>query len=146
VGQTSYAGLGARLRAEAGDRLALNFAEVERLLGRSLPWSARGPGWWANYRGRAHARAWLEAGWRVHLVEPGARRVTFVRTGAPTDGEAAPSAYARLGAHLRTRETGRVDLSFDHVEAILGRRLPPSARTMRGWWGNVRRGHVQAAA
>jgi hypothetical protein len=45
--------------------VTLRFADLERLLGRALPASARRHNaWWAN-GGHAHANAWLEAGYEV---------------------------------------------------------------------------------
>lgn len=46
------------------------------------------------------------------------------------------SSYAPLGEHLRTLDAAEVTLSFAHVETILARPLPTSARKHRAWWAN----------
>jgi hypothetical protein len=60
----------------------LSFAEIERILDRSLPASARKHrAWWSNERSgtHSHARAWMEAGWQVRAVDFNAGRVEFAR-------------------------------------------------------------------
>ena len=52
------------------------------------------------------------------------------------------------GAFLATRAgrgSSTVTLTFAHVEQLLGRPLPPSARRHRHWWENDR-GHTHARA
>jgi hypothetical protein len=39
-----------------------------------------------------------------------------------------------------------VPATFAHIEAILGRRLPPTARLKNQWWENNVEGHPQASA
>ncbi|MDZ7731778.1 MAG: hypothetical protein U5R31_00510 [Acidimicrobiia bacterium] len=61
--------------------VSLRFAELERILGASLPASARRHRpWWANTAGsHSQARAWLEAGWSVDMVDLNGGRVAFRR-------------------------------------------------------------------
>lgn len=76
----SYQPLGDHLRAADGSRVGLSFAEIERILGRSLPASARKHrAWWSNERSgsHSHARAWMDAGWHVAAVDFNAGRVEF---------------------------------------------------------------------
>ena len=76
----SYQPLGDHLRAVDGGRVVLSFAEIERILGRSLPASARKHrAWWSNERSgtHSHARAWMDAGWHVAAVDFNAGRVEF---------------------------------------------------------------------
>ena len=58
------------------------------------------------------------------------------------------SKYDRLGEHLSGLDRGTSHtLSFDRIEAILGLRLPRSARAYQAWWANqVGEGHVQSNA
>jgi hypothetical protein len=60
----------------------LTFSQVERILGRPLPASARkyAP-WWANEREgtHVHARAWMTVGRRSRNVDLNAGSVEFVR-------------------------------------------------------------------
>jgi DNA-binding transcriptional regulator YiaG len=51
------------------DLIELTFAEVEAILGKPLPPSAKSSrAWWAN-SASAHAQAWQEAGWLVDAVD-----------------------------------------------------------------------------
>jgi len=65
------------------DDLTPDFAEIERILGASLPPSAsKYPAWWVNERaGRSvHARSWSDAGFRTPAVDLSARHITFRRS------------------------------------------------------------------
>ncbi len=71
------------LHKQTVDRVTFTFAQIERLLGESLPRTARNTAaWWSNdTRGHTQARAWLDAGWErenrsLNLAE---ERVTFRR-------------------------------------------------------------------
>jgi hypothetical protein len=67
--------------------LWLSFAEIERLIGDSLPASARRhPAWWGNEQGRTHiqARSWLDVGYETHGLDLNAARVEFVRSSTST--------------------------------------------------------------
>lgn len=57
------------------------FAEVEGVLGTSLPNSAyEYPAWWANQEsGHSQTRGWQEAGWETSKVDLAERRLRFVR-------------------------------------------------------------------
>jgi hypothetical protein len=66
---------------QRSQELVMSFREIEKILGRPLPNSARRPQWW-NDRARAHHRhvqseAWQKAGYRAFLVAP--NRVKFER-------------------------------------------------------------------
>lgn len=56
----------------------------------------------------------------------------------------ASSKYQPLYEHLIHHEQNEVAFTFSEIEALLGERLPASARTQRMWWGNRRRGAVQS--
>lgn len=74
-----YRGLARWLDGVDEQKVTARFAEVEAVLGRALPASARRHrGWWAN-SGSAQARGWLGAGWRVAGVDLAAERVTLTR-------------------------------------------------------------------
>lgn len=59
----------------------LSFAEIEQIIGDSLPPSAHDHReWWSNHAGsHVQARAWLEAGWDVDNVDRGSQTVRFRR-------------------------------------------------------------------
>ncbi len=69
-----------RVRPEVND-LAVDFEQVEKLLGSQLPPSARKhAAWWANDAAtHVQSRAWLNSGWRVESVDLGEEVVQFGR-------------------------------------------------------------------
>jgi len=67
-------------RAQFTDHAVLPFAEIEGIIGDNLPFGAlRDTEWWANNRGSAQGRAWIDVGWRVQAVDLNNRTVTFTR-------------------------------------------------------------------
>jgi len=56
------------------------------------------------------------------------------------------SKYQPLLGYLQRQEQTEVTLTFGEIEALLGDRLPTSARTRRAWWSNRSKGALQAAA
>jgi len=67
-------------RAQFTDRVILPFAEIEGIIGDNLPFGAiRDAEWWANTRGSAQGRAWIDIGWNVQEVDLNQRTVTFIR-------------------------------------------------------------------
>lgn len=71
------------LRQLSGDEATLSFAEIEGILGVSLPASARTQrGWWSNRSvGAVQANAWMQAGLHVEELDLTTERVTFRRPG-----------------------------------------------------------------
>lgn len=60
--------------------ITLTFLEIEALMGRSLPASARAKkGWWSNRDSASalQAIAWVKAGYQVHSVDLVQQKVTF---------------------------------------------------------------------
>ena len=80
----SYITLAAHLAAQPPetDRVELSMAEIEEVIGESLPPHAAFPFWWNNEGLSEHSRAWLSSGWRVELMDSRTRRVTFARSNA----------------------------------------------------------------
>jgi hypothetical protein len=66
-----YIRLAAYLAAEpeGTDRLKLSVRALEAIVGEPLPAASRFPSWWRNDATKAHARAWLTAGWRLAEVD-----------------------------------------------------------------------------
>ena len=71
--------LGTYLARQPGPTHTLTFREVEVLLGRPLPPSARSHRtWWSNYHAHNHCyHGWLAVGWRSEAVDLAGQRVTF---------------------------------------------------------------------
>jgi DNA-binding XRE family transcriptional regulator len=72
------------LSAAGVEKTALSFAEIEAILGRALPPSARARrDWWGNRREASQAGAWMEAGFHVIELDLAGERVTFGKPGRP---------------------------------------------------------------
>lgn len=82
-GTSKYDPLKKYLAERADPVIHLSFGEIERIIGDSLPPSARDHrAWWANERSGGHhvnASAWMEAGRRTTNVDLNAAKVDFVR-------------------------------------------------------------------
>lgn len=75
-----YRKLSERLNNLATDQETLTFAQIEDILGTTLPPSARVyAAWWSN-QAHNHAAAWVGAGWKTKNVNLRTGSVTFVRT------------------------------------------------------------------
>lgn len=102
-GEGTYAPLAAWLQQVESERadITVGFADVERILSRGLPPSARRHrAWWANdTRVNAHAQSWLEVGWKA-AVNLTAEQVRFTRTAGRED------AYIRFFSDLLDRLRG----------------------------------------
>jgi hypothetical protein len=67
-----YAPLGAFFENEKETSISMKFVEIERVLGSLLPTFARKRrSWWTNEpdAAHAHARSWVDTGWRVAKVD-----------------------------------------------------------------------------
>ncbi len=77
---SKYEPLGIHLTNLTQSEWRASFAEIEKVIGFSLPKSARMyPPWWANDVTHSHSSAWLEAGWRTIETNLVGETVTFLR-------------------------------------------------------------------
>lgn len=78
---SKYAPLGDHLRAQRAQEVPMSFADVERIVRRPLPPSARRhrPWWSNNARNSVMTKVWLEAGFKAEAVDLEAERVVFRR-------------------------------------------------------------------
>ena len=75
-----YESLTRYLEGRREAEVPLTFNDVERILNRSLPSSARlHQPWWANTTTHSHADAWLRIGWKTRQVDLAGQRVVFFR-------------------------------------------------------------------
>ena len=96
---SKYEPLRRYLTGLASDRIRLSFDEIERILGFSLPNSARqyAP-WWANTGGsHIQADAWMSSGWRTAQVDVPGERVIFDRVAREAIASRAHGAPAEPG-------------------------------------------------
>ena len=77
------------LRARGGGEWRVSFADLEAVLGFTLPESARvHRPWWSNQRnggGHSHALAWQMAGWKTRAVDLERETLVFERAGTDSD-------------------------------------------------------------
>ena len=75
---------------------------------------------------------WLLRRWRGEPHLP-ARQAVADSPVRPRDPRV-PAEYLPLYTYLEHRHASTIVLSFDQMEALMGRTLPASARTERDWW------------
>ena len=82
--------------------IPLAFADVEKILGFSLPRSARHyQAWWSNTRiGHTYAAAWLDPGWKTSGLDLAGQRVTFVKADTASDLAEEGAPFLRSGAEI----------------------------------------------
>lgn len=124
------------------NEVAMTFAEIEEVLGDSLPacvaWN--GP-WWSNTRKLVQGQSWLSAGWAVRRLDVQGQRLVFVREGLPDtdagDGgvpsprSPSPARGGRTVAYSRGEEVRVLDRrSMDYVSQL-------EAMADEGGWSRV---------
>lgn len=118
-----YGALHRHLNAVVEDQWTATFQDVEAILGRSLPRSARQHRpWWGNSRSHGHARAWLDAGWRIQAVDLSSETLSFVRSSNAT-----------------SRSSHGPDRGVIHFDGADGAYFAWLARNPHGYVVNVRR-------
>lgn len=77
----SYAPLHLWLMKSNSKSISMTFQQIEDIIGRTLPYSARSySAWWSNNSHRhVHAHAWLDAGYHTRDVSAVQGTVTFTR-------------------------------------------------------------------
>lgn len=82
---SKYSPLAEYLALNPSDEVRLSFADIEEIIGDTLPPSAHSfREWWANQRAHPSHRwatEWMEAGWECATVSLQERWVTFKRVG-----------------------------------------------------------------
>ncbi|MCW4008510.1 MAG: hypothetical protein NWF09_07490 [Candidatus Bathyarchaeota archaeon] len=78
---SKYAQIAEHLQQLDGNKVTLSFSDIERLLGASLPKSARrSRKWWCNDVSHVQAKyGWLTSGWHVKDVDFEGETVSFIR-------------------------------------------------------------------
>lgn len=76
----TYEPLTRYLESQKGGEVPMTFGQIENVLNRPLPRSARRhQAWWANTSTHSHAESWMRIGRKTSRVDIGAERVLFVR-------------------------------------------------------------------
>jgi len=83
-------------------QIQLSFKDIERILGRPLPASARKhQAWWSNTETHSHADSWLRTGWRTRDLDLGNEHILFYQNAGPArqppaSGGASPEATSAI--------------------------------------------------
>ena len=106
------------LEGRRSNEAPLSFREVEAILHRNLPASARRhQPWWSNTTTHSHADAWMRAGWKTSRVDLAGERLVFVRSD-------------KAGARAQPAEARGPDRPAVAEFVIRLDRLPNAARTL----------------
>lgn len=95
------------LKDASQNEVRMSFDEIEKIIGRQLPSSARRHrAWWSNNpENSVMTKAWLDAGWKSEQVDMEARKLVFRRMRKndadepPTPGK--PTLYGALKGIVR---------------------------------------------
>jgi len=84
---SKYDALGTYLRQRNQSEVSMTFAEIERIVGFTLPKSHKRLAWWSNSVGNnVMTRVWINAGYRADKVDVAARTIVFRRVAGDTNG------------------------------------------------------------
>jgi len=131
-----YEPLSARLAAEEGPLWRATFAELEEVLGFSLPKRARsGQSWWSNSGVEPQQKAWTINGWEVNQLDVQGGQVTFRKMAPATNVETrkSRSSEAKEPAIL-TRLDARPKWSVALVVGSAALVAGVGALAIRGLW------------
>ena len=96
-----YDPLKAFLQEQSSENVPMTFAEIEGLLGTSLPKSKQYPAWWSNNpSNNTMTQAWLDAGFATEQVDIASGRLVFRKAGARDNPSPGSGWLARLRATL----------------------------------------------
>jgi hypothetical protein len=118
---SKYDPLGHFLRERSSEETPMTFAEIEKVIGISLPPAAeRHPAWWSNNpSNNVMTKVWLDAGYRSERVDLGGRKLVFrrsqVRPNSPRPAGGQPPRAVPMGIleTIRHRLRGSVTMAPD---------------------------------
>lgn len=115
---SKYANLTLHLASLNSDTWETTFDEVERVIGKPLPDSARRHRpWWAN-DGYAQSMAWLSAGWKTANVDMANEKVAFLHVGDQTNTEAAEASSLTI-AEAKAGLAANFNVPVDAIEIVI---------------------------
>jgi hypothetical protein len=93
-----YSPLGDFLRAQRRNEVPMTFAQIERLIGGSLPQSHQYRSWWSNNSfNSVMTKVWLDAGFRSSDVDVKHGRLVFRKIAKETSTASDPDTKPELG-------------------------------------------------
>ncbi|MGD0864532.1 MAG: hypothetical protein ABSA49_03140 [Rhizomicrobium sp.] len=103
---SKYEPLEQYLKGQTATELRMTFADVEALIGTSLPRSATlYRMWWSNNSSNhVHAQSWLDAGYRTEQVDMSAKTLVFARIGAQPEHTQAERGMAEPHREFKPEE------------------------------------------
>ena len=120
---TKYANLHDHFGRLTGNRTDMSFSEIEKILGFTLPTSARKyNAWWANEHdgSHTHARAWQDAGWKSSQLNLAGEKVSFFKSNEVKGVASSPllnqDTVASLGASA-FEDLNEIKLEFSWLSA-----------------------------
>ena len=124
------------LEGQRGTEAPLSFGEVERILGRPLPQSARRhQAWWSNTETHSHAEAWLRAGWKTARLDMGDERVVFVQGAPKSPAKASPVGLTPMAAKFFERYQAENGLTKDEaISALINEAAIRKRRELLDWF------------
>ena len=97
---SKYDALTLYLKGCPGSQIPMTFAEIEQVIGKSLPASRKYNAWWSNNpTNNVMTKAWLAAGYRTEQVDPVRERVVFVRDSRIENKAVSPPQEKKNGRH-----------------------------------------------
>ena len=118
-----YEPLADYLREHGGDACSLSFLDIERIIDRPLPRSARvRPSWWGNDRTHTQARAWMQAGFGAKPSSQRIEPVVFRRLSSQPESLPSPEQSGPTQVVVRNLDPG--------VVAALKRRASRAGRSL----------------
>ena len=120
-----------RLSSLGVKAVRMRFADIEEIIGRDLPPSARKyPAWWGNndQGGKRHSASWLCAGWRTENLAMEMEEISFVRKSEPT----APVIFrARIETSLSAEWVPAGEMALSHGGVLTFPETPSQAGVYR---------------
>ena len=90
---SKYDPLGSYLKAKGTEFVPMTFADIERVIGTSLPESKCYPAWWSNNEtNNVMTKVWRAAGYRTERVDIQGKKLVFRRIAPPASADGDNSA------------------------------------------------------
>jgi uncharacterized HhH-GPD family protein len=141
--RASYGRIGEMLDESNEESVTVSFAEVEDILGRPLPASARKyPSWWGNTDHSPQGRGWLAFGWRVGRIRMVNEEVRFDRQSRHAGRAEERTRLHTINGEVPNgrRPAARDDIQLENIHPIASftYRWPVATETFdRGWEATI---------
>ena len=147
--RASYGRIGEMLDESNEESVTVSFAEVEDILGRPLPASARKyPSWWGNTDHSPQGRGWLDLGWRVGRIRMVNEEVRFDRQSRHAGRAEERTRLHTINGEVPNgrRPAARDDIQLENIHPIASftYRWPDSTEAFdHGWEATIVAGELR---